>query len=359
MVRRAARRRARHSRAGTADGRLCRPRRPHAPRPRAGPTRDNLAFFAQSALALAPAFVIGYLIMIAAWPWSALAPLNPVRGLIGFAEFRYQIETLLDGQVYAMGEVPRWYVPAYLLIKLPPIMLIGAAIALLLAVRPGQTAQIAPDRRSQTILLAFTAVFPVICEIIDRGPAFDGLRHFLFVVPPFAVLAGIGLDGLLSRLETRARLLALGAATAISAAFFWNAATLVRLHPYQYLYYSPLVGGLKGASGRYVTDYWVNMMPEAVGDLEDYVAKLDGNSGSRRYLVGVCGERLPFEKTADSRLQWTDDWKKADFFIAPTHMNCDRVLDGTVVAAIERLGVRIGVVKDRRALVRPELARRR
>ena len=66
----------------------------------------------------------------------------------------------------------------------------------------------------------------------------------------------------------------------------------------------------------------------------------------------MCGERLPFEKEANSRLQWTADWSKADFFIAPTQMNCDRVLGGVEIATIKRLGVRIGVVKDRRALVR-------
>ena len=91
------------------------------------PMRDRLNFFAQSVIALAPAFLIGYVIMIAAWPWSALAPLNPVRGLIDFGEFHYHIQTLLDGHVYEMGDVPRWYVPVYLLIKLPLLMLAGAA----------------------------------------------------------------------------------------------------------------------------------------------------------------------------------------------------------------------------------------
>ena len=102
-------------------------------------------------------------------------------------------------------------------------------------------------------------------------------------------------------------------------------------------------------------------MPEAVEDLEHV---LDGSSGrgarkpdKLRYLVAVCGERLPFEKVADARLEWTPDWKHADFFIAPTHMNCDRALDGRTIASIERLGVPIGVVKDRRAITRPNLAR--
>ncbi len=329
------------------------------PRPRRGPMRDSLNFFAQSVIALAPAFLIGYVIMIAAWPWAALAPLNPVRGLVDLGEFNYHIKTLLDGQVYEMGDVPRWYVPVYLLIKLPLFVLVGAAAAFAFAIHPGAAAAArAPDRRSETALLAFIATFPVICEVIDRGPAFTGLRHFLFVVPPFAVLAGLGFDWLLTEIETHGRALAMAALAAIGALLLWNAAILVELHPYQYLYYNPLVGGLEGASGLYVTDYWVNIMPEAVDDLEDYVAKLDqtGDRG-RHYTVAVCGERLPFEKEADARLQWTEDWKKADFFIAPTHMNCDRALAGKVIATITRLGVRIGVVKDRRALVRSEIAR--
>lgn len=327
---------------------------------RSGPMRDRLSFFAQSVIALAPAFLIGYAIMLAAWPWSALAPLNPVRGLLDFGEFNYHIRTLLDGHIYDMGDVPRWYVPAYLVIKLPLIILVGVVIALMFIVRPGRDASRLADRRAETALLGFFAAFPVICEVIDRGPAFSGLRHFLFVVPILAVLAGIGFDWLLSWLESRARLAATAGLACVAGGLAWSADTLVRLHPQQYLFYNPLVGGLEGASRRYDTDYWVNIMPEAVNDLEAFVADLNraGNSG-RRYLVAVCGERLPFEKEANPRLRWTSDWYEADFFIAPTHMNCDRALDGTVIATISRLGVHIGVVKDRRALVAPALARQR
>ncbi len=328
----------------------------HIPRPRAGAMRDQLTFFAQSVIAFAPAFLIGYVIMIAAWPWSALAPLNPIRGLIDFGQFNMQIHTLLNGQVYAMGDVPRWYIPVYLLIKLPLLMLAGAGTALVLTMWPGNDGSRASERRLETALLVFIAIFPVICEVVDRGPADTGLRHFLFVVPAFATLAGIGFDGLLKTLEAQRRVLAAAAAAAIVAALMWNASTLVRLHPYQYLFYNSLVGGLEGAQRRYVTDYWVNIMPEAVDDLEAYIGTIAPTEPGHRYTVAVCGERLPFENEAGPGLQWVEDWNKADFFIAPTHMNCDRALNGKVIATIARLGVAIGVVKDRRALVAETVA---
>lgn len=318
-----------------------------------GNWREAFEFSGRSITALLPAFLIGYAIMLLAWPWSALSPLNPIRGLIDFGAFHYQIRTLLDGQVYEMANVPRWYIPAYLLYKLPLIMLAGAiaAVGFILWPRDGKSAD-GPRRRNETLLLATIAIFPVLCQVIDRGPAFCGLRHFLFVVPVFAVLAGIGFDAALNQVALWRPWLARVSAIAILAVFGWNASLLVALHPYQYLFYNPLVGGLPGASGRYEGDYWVTIMPEAVTDLEAYIAKLDAAGvHPHRYTVAVCGDRLPFEKEANARLQWVSDWSQAEFFIAPTHMNCDRALGGNEIVRISRLGVKIGVVKDRRDLL--------
>jgi len=323
-----------------------------------GNMREAVEFFAGSVRALLPAFMIGYLIMILAWPWAALSPLNPIRGLIDFGAFHYQIRTLLDGQIYDMANVPRWYVPAYLLYKLPLVMLTGAIISVAFILWPrGGAAGAGLQRRNETLLLVAIGIFPVLCQVIDRGPAFTGLRHFLFVVPVFAVLAGIGFNAMLAQFAAVRPWLSRAAALGIGAALVWNAATLVALHPYQYLFYNPLVGGMPGAAGRYEGDYWVTIMPEAVDDLEAYVARLDA-AGHRthRYTVAVCGDRLPFEKEANSRLQWVSDWTKAEFFIAPTHMNCDRALGGREIVQIKRLGVKIGVVKDRRNLLTSEVA---
>jgi hypothetical protein len=318
--------------------------------------RDQLAFFAESAAAFAPAFCIGYAIMAASWPWSVLSPLNPIRGLIDFGNFHYQIRTLLAGEVYTMATVPRWYVPAYISIRLPIIMLIGAVLAAALSL--GRKQHVGEPRRNEIGLLAVTALFPIVCEVVDHGPAFTGLRHFLFVVPLIAALSGIGLEILLQRLPANRPIVARGTAATIASLLIWNAANLVRLHPYENLYYNPLVGGLKGAAGRYATDYWVSIMPEAVSDLESYIENLDRHDRhSEPYSVAVCGERLPFEKQANRRLRWTADWSKAEFFIAPTHMNCDRALNGHEIATIVRLGARIGVVKDRRALLNAEVRR--
>jgi hypothetical protein len=323
--------------------------------------RGAFVFAARSALPFVAAFVIAYLIMIVVWPWAHRAPLNPLRGFSAFVDFHYPIQTTLFGHVYRMADVPRWYVPTYIGIKLTLWLLVGAVAALAFVLRPATRADATSGAwRQETLLIAFTALFPVVCEVAVAGPAFSGLRHFLFTVPPIAVLAGLGLNGVLTRLAIWHRAAAIAGLAAIVLGLGWDAATLYRLHPDEYLFFNPLVGGLEGASRQYDTDYWVNIMPEAVDDLERYLDRTEGTAGlarpRRHYMVVVCGERLPFVKEADARLEWTPDVNRGDFFIAPTNMNCDRALDGRVIATIERLGVVIGVVKDRRALIKRNVA---
>jgi hypothetical protein len=324
---------------------------------------ERTRFVGGSLLRALPAFVLAYAIMIAAWPWASLEPLNPVRAIFAFAHFQYTIRTLAFGEIYEMAAVPRWYVPAYLAIKLPLTILGGALIAFIATAWTARRDGILRSAQQREIaLLAFIGLFPVLCQVIGHGPAFTGMRHFIFVVPPLAALAGIGFDALLTKLETRSRLVAAAALAGITAAFVSNAVTLVRLHPYEYVFFNPLVSGLEGASRRFDMDYWVNVMPEAVASLETFLNQREPSTPvpRSRYSVAVCGERQSFEnKTRENpRLLWAEDWDEADFFIAPTQMNCDHSLPGETIATIQRFGVPIGVVKDRRGITRPWLSRR-
>jgi hypothetical protein len=329
----------------------------YLPRPWHGQARWQ--FLVKSSLRLMPAMLLAYVIMILAWPWAVLAPLNPIRGLLAFSEFQYTIRTVLGGQIYEMAEVPRLYVPIYILIRVPLLTLFGATLAIMFALLPRLAAGSTQLQRRDIALLSLTVIFPLACQVIWHGPAFTGLRHFLFVIPALAVLAGIGLDTAVTALSTRGRMVAFGGLAVMTAGFLANAVTLLRLHPYEYLFYNSMVGGLEGASRRYDLDYWFGSMPEALNQLEAYLRRttpVDARQVTQVYSVAVCGERLAFEKTVTlPQLRWDfkPQWDQSEFFIAPTHMNCDGDLDGKVIGTVERLGVAIAYIKDRRALTRP------
>ena len=236
------------------------------------PPGSWLAFAGRSAFALAPALVIAYVIMIGAWPWTGLAPFNPLRAIAAFDNFQYPIDTILAGHVYRMADVPRLYVPAYVGIKLSLPLIVGACLSLFLGALPRHAARaIGEGRRRETAFVALAALLPLICCVLIHGPGFTGMRHYLFTVPPIAVLAGLGFDGALRRLQASHRVAAAAGLAVVLFCFGWDATILYRLHPDEYLFYNPIVGGLEGASRRYATDYWVNIMPEAVGDLEHFL----------------------------------------------------------------------------------------
>jgi len=323
------------------------------------PGKARLRFAGEAVLKTFPAAGLAYFIMIAAWPWAALSPLNPVRGLFAFSEFHYAIRTVFEGRTYEMGEVPRLYVPGYLLIRVPLITLTGVALAVvpMLALPFAWTLR----RRDLALLLA-AVIVPLACQVALHGPAFTGMRHFLFVLPALATLAGIGFNVVLDRLAAHRRALAACAAAAICACFIWDGTTLVRLHPYENLSYNALVGGLPGAYRRYDMDYWFNSMPEAIHRLEAYLREktpLETSQAPKIYSVAVCGIQLSFDRTVTlPQLHWDfrSEWDESEFFIAPTHMNCDKDLDGTIVATVERFGLPIAYVKDRRAIVKLPMA---
>lgn len=331
--------------------------------PRPTTAREAFGFIGACILRFLPALLIAYPIMLAAWPWAALSPLNPVRGLFQFAEFHYHIETWLDGQRYEMATAPRLYVPIYLAIRLPLLLLGAAALSLVLVMLPRAMSRLFPDaQRRETAMVIFMALFPLACQVIGHGPAFTGMRHFLFVVPLLAVLAAIALNAVIASLGRKHLALATAAFALVIADVGLNTRQLYELHPYEYLYYNRLVGGLHGAARRYVMDYWVEIMPASVAQLADFLKRTEAHKKPVPpiYNVDVCGDRHAFERELKvqhltQRLRWTDNWDHADFFIAPTHGNCDELLKGRTIATIEREGTLIGVVKDRRRITRPAL----
>jgi hypothetical protein len=251
-------------------------------------------------------------------PGAALAPLNPIRGILAFSEFQYAIRTVLAGQVYEMANTPRLYIPIYILIRIPLPTLFGAVLAILFTVFPRAMAGAKQPLRRD---IALTLSNPLACQVALQSPAFTGLRHFLFIIPALTILAAIGLDTALTALAMRGRVAADSGLAIVTACFAWNAVILVRLHPYEYLFYNTVVGGLEGASRRYDLDHWFGSMPEVLNQLESYLRRTEPvapSAPAQVYSVAVCGKRPAFEKAVTlPQLRWDfkPTWEQSDFFI--------------------------------------------
>ena len=114
---------------------------------------------------------------------------------------------------------------------------------------------------SLTLLLFWFAL--LLAYVLLRQPAmYDGLRHFLFILPPIFIFIGLGFDFLFDRIASywlRAGLVLLLMAPGVAG--------IIQLHPYEYTYYNSFIGGTSRAFRNYETDYWLTCYKEAVQTL--------------------------------------------------------------------------------------------
>ncbi len=301
-----------------------------------------------------PGLLLAYVVMALFWPWAVMSPLNPIKALVGFSTYPIQLETLVEGEWVKASHLPPDYIPTYLLVNLPEFVLAGLAVAAGLAgwsLLRNRTALAGP-RGLQMLLLALAAFFPVLFFVLIRPTAYNGLRHFLFVVPPMAVMAALALDRLWILIAARWHLAGRLAAAALTVALVGQVWVMVRLHPDQYVYFNSLTGGLKGAEGEFELDYWGNSLLEATRGLAEFVeAEYGGPPPAGAYKVWVCGHPLSAGYFFPPYLTLTKTHADADFLISFTQADCHKRFKGKQILAVERFGVALSVVKDRRALL--------
>ncbi len=310
---------------------------------------------------LAVAGLIALAIMAVTWPWSVLPPTNFFKAMGAFNNFAFDLKTLFNGRELPIDQLPPTYMSEYLLIKLPEITLMGLVAALAMAgvvlarlvrdLRQQGTAGLLAHhpRRLLALLPVLLAVLvPVVFTLSDHPPLYNGIRHFLFVLPPVTVLGALGLTAAWRLLLGASPLPALAFASAAVALFAVNADTFARLHPYQYVAYNQLVGGTAGAWGRFEGDYWGASLEEAsltlLHGLQQEAAVAPGKAPIH-YKVAVCAEDAQVSTHLGPEFEMVEDWDDADFVLSARNVGCDNV-PGLTYATISRMGVPLATVFD-------------
>jgi Dolichyl-phosphate-mannose-protein mannosyltransferase len=307
-------------------------------------------------LALVPAVVLAYAVMAFIWPWSVADPLNPFRALEFFSRFfEKPWQELFDGRVISVPDMPRSYLPTLFALKLPVIFLVlglgGAAGALVAAFRR----TVAFNRRAVLLLVALAALLPLAVTVALRPAMYNGIRHFVFVLPPFAVLGGLAGMSLVEVARRRFRFAPIAAAAVLVAGTAVPVAEMIRLHPYEYTDFNGVSGGVTSARGRYMLDYWGLSFKQASQALLARLAERhESKPRDRRWKIAVCGpHRSPqVELGPDFETSW--DPSGADFAMMLGEFYCAK-LDAPLLVEIVRDGVSYARVYDIRGRSIPTL----
>jgi len=311
--------------------------------------RSTMGRLGHFVIRLLPGLLIGYLIMGLVWPWAVVDPLNPLRSLEYFAVFfEKPWKELFGGMLLPVPEMPRSYVPTLFALQTPEIFLAltGAGIVcVIIAIMRGDQP---PSRRAALLTVAAAALLPIAVPLITRPALYNGIRHFVFVMPPLAVLGGFAGATLFEWLVARGRLTAAAGILALGAAVALPVSEIVRLHPYQYTYFNRIAGGVAGADERYMLDYWGLSLKQAAEALRARLAERhETPPASRPWKIAVCGPHPPAEVALGSDFATSWDAKGADFALMLGEFYCAR-LDAPVLVEVTREGVVYARVYDLR-----------
>jgi len=278
------------------------------------------------------------------WPWSMVDPRNLFVAIEYFAHFfEKPWQELFEGVPTEPPDMPRRYVLVLMGLKLPEILLLlgsaGVAGLLIGALRKGDGETGNAKRRAILLSVGLAALLPVAITVLSRPAMYNGIRHFVFVIPPLAIAGGLAS----AWIERRAIRIGRWAAGACAAVFLIGIASpiieMIRLHPYEYVHFNRIAGGIKGAHGRFMLDYWGLGFRQAAWSM---LAKL-GEEGAkpppgRKWKVAVCGPHPPAKFALGDDFEPTWDPKGADFALMLGEFYCAR-LNAPLLAEVTREGI--------------------
>lgn len=308
--------------------------------------RPTIAASATGFTRLLAVLPLTWVVMAVLWPWAAQEPLNPLRALTMFSHFPFSGDDLFEGQWIPATEVPRSYLLVFLAITLPETMLLGllaALVAAALALVRRRYRPLSLTRDDLKILAVGTAaLFPLVYFVLARPTAYNGMRHFLFILPPLAVVAGVGADAVWRSFDAARRPLLL-----VAAAGFLGLAVIrmIALHPYEYIYFNDLYGGLRAARGQFNLDYWGVSLGETTHSLATALAAEGNGAPSRPWRVGTNGEETSVAEFAPRSMTVVDD-DRIDFEV--DYCPCEPPAGARLIAQTERQGVILSQAYDLR-----------
>ena len=235
---------------------------------------NNLFRYALAGILIA---VASFLIGILVWPFGLEDPLgNPKKALDLMTNINIRLHQLYDGETVWSNKLPSVYIFKIMFLTIPVVVFVGFIISAL-------TITYNKANKLYMFMMFFACAFPLAYVTYQHSVLYGGWRHMLFVYPSFAVLSGIGFHMLMEQFKkTSVRFLVSIGALLL---FYSPVRFTIVNHPYEYVYYNEIEGGIKNAEGNFETDYYQHSMQEASAWLADYIAKNDRPKKGEKRLV--------------------------------------------------------------------------
>jgi hypothetical protein len=273
-------------------------------------------------------------VMYLTWPYLWPDPLGHLFETVWVMSHHPWVGLVLfDGVQYPAHQLPAAYMPALLGIQFtePVWILFAAGLALTIS---GAVKRRAGSRELLALSLVWF-VLPLAAFVILRPTMYDNFRQAFFILPPVFLLAGMAFQ------EIQRPLLQ---GLLILAVLLPGVVQIVRLHPYEYIYYNSLVGGVRGAFRRFELDYWGTSYRQAALELNRVAP-----AGASLWVEGPA-HLIGAYARPDLRIYSTYESDRADqydYVVALTRDELDQKSypEARIIYSVTRDGAILSVIK--------------
>jgi Dolichyl-phosphate-mannose-protein mannosyltransferase len=309
--------------------------------------REAVRRFVHVLFVLLPGLIVGYLVMGLIWPWSIIKPGNPFSAVTYFSHFfEKPWKEMFDGALVSVPDMPWSYLPTLFALQLPEVLLALFIAGLVLTLLALPRAEVPARRKTIFLMLTLAATLPIAIAIVKRPALYNGIRHFVFVIPPMAVLGGIAFAKGMNWLKDNRVSWQPVALAAFVFGLALPLAEMIRLHPYQYTHFNYIAGTVREADDRFMLDYWGLALKQASDGLREQLdERQEVPPEGRKWKVAVCGPQRPAQVALgpDFTIGW--DSHAADFAMTLGEFYC-KGLNAPVLVEIKRDDVVFARVYD-------------
>ena len=309
--------------------------------------RETVRRLAHVVYVLLPGMVFGYLVMGLIWPWAIMEPGNPFRALTYFSHFfEKPWKEMFDGALVSVPDMPWSYLPTLFALQLPEVLLVLCIAAVVGTFMSLSRSDVPARRKTVFLMLTLAATLPLAVAMVKRPALYNGIRHFIFVIPPMAVLAGAAFAWSMNWLKHSHRRWQPVVLGIFTFGLMLPLGEMIRLHPYQYTHFNFIAGTVRSADNLFMLDYWGLALKQASDGLrEELIERQEFPPANRKWKVAVCGPQRPAQVALgpDFTIGW--DSSAADFAMTLGEFYC-KGLTAPVMVEIKRDDVVFARVYD-------------
>ena len=195
------------------------------------------------------------------WPWLWDDPLAKLAASVKMVvSFRVPFQTLYLGEVFTGEQMPWHYFIVMFLVVTPVLYTVFALLS------PAAFLKTGLDKTGglrSLVILGWVWAAVLVAVEMQVGSHYDGIRHFLPVVPAFCLLAGTGIEMLFRFCEKASsretgRVLVLGLSGVVAAGYLQVFFDVAKIHPYQSAYLNRVTNLFldNNAEDYFETEYW-------------------------------------------------------------------------------------------------------